>query len=202
MQSNNLQEIFKILDNPQQLDAKNAAQAPAATANAADAVESLASDSSSAADTSLKTNAVAQESTPPLRPGFTAEVQAELRSLIDPHFVQPEVPLDPKEIAKLPEFVCDSCGLCCSRVDISPYLAPLESERKDGYCRYFDVATKLCTIYEQRPIICNIKEGYLALFKDVMSWEQFYLENAKACAQLKQLHVQNKYLKEIKKQDV
>lgn len=191
MQSNNLQELFKSLDKPQQLDAKNAAQAPAATDETA-----VTTATANAAD------AVAQDSIPPMSPSFTAEIQAELRSLINPHFVQPEVPLDPKELAKLPEFVCDSCGLCCSRVDISPYLAPLESERKDGYCRYFDVATKLCTIYEQRPIICNIKEGYLALFKDVMSWEQFYLENAKACAQLKQLHSQNKYLKEIKKQDV
>lgn len=127
-------------------------------------------------------------------PKTAKEIQQQLLSIISPEFVNLH-PADPKELAKFPDFPCDGCGLCCVRVDSSPYLQELESKRKDGICRYFDLKSKKCLIYEHRPLICNVKECYLALFKDQMSIEEFYLTNSKACNDLKTAYAQNLLLK-------
>lgn len=127
-------------------------------------------------------------------PKTAKEIQQQLLSIISPEFVNLH-PADPKELAKLPDFPCDGCGLCCVRVDSSPYLQGLESKRKDGICRYFDLKSKKCLIYAHRPLICNVKESYLALFKDQMSIEEFYLTNIKACIDLKAAYAQNPPLK-------
>lgn len=58
-------------------------------------------------------------------------------------------------------------------------------DRGDGICRYFDLDTKLCSIYEQRPAKCNIDQMYHLFFESKMSKEQFYELNYLACVELK-----------------
>ena len=80
-------------------------------------------------------------------------------------------------------FICDRCGLCCMQVGVSP--AYSELDRGDGICMYFDCVTKLCTIYDQRPLLCNIEKAYQEYFKDTMSKNDYYRLNYEACDKLK-----------------
>ena len=43
----------------------------------------------------------------------------------------------------------------------------------------------LCSIYEQRPILCRIDDAYNKYFKQRMSLEEYYNENYKICKLLK-----------------
>lgn len=126
-----------------------------------------------------------------------AAIYAELKQSIAPCFIRPNHPLDPRELAKLSAVECDCCGLCCSRIDTNPYLAALEREQKDGLCRYLDSNTKLCRIYEHRPLLCNVKAGYLSLFKDLLTWDEFKSANTQACDIFKQMHAKQVFLKTI-----
>lgn len=80
-------------------------------------------------------------------------------------------------------FKCKKCGACCSNVGTSELYADLD--RGDGKCIYFDDKTNLCTIYEDRPIKCNVDKIYEAYFKNTMSLEEYYKLNYKACEKLR-----------------
>lgn len=80
-------------------------------------------------------------------------------------------------------FVCDRCGLCCMKVGQSPIYAKLD--RGDGVCQYFDDASRLCTIYESRPVLCNVDEVYHEFFSHKISIEEYYNLNYESCKKLK-----------------
>lgn len=80
-------------------------------------------------------------------------------------------------------FVCDKCGKCCRSLQRSPLYADLDDGT--GTCIHYDCKTRLCTIYEKRPILCNIKEAYI-FFQDEMSYEEYLSLNCKACERLKE----------------
>lgn len=80
-------------------------------------------------------------------------------------------------------FFCDKCGLCCMYVNESPIYSELD--RGDGICKYFDCDTKLCSVYDNRPIICNIDKAYQLYFKDIMPLEEYYRLNYETCNMLK-----------------
>ena len=80
-------------------------------------------------------------------------------------------------------FQCDRCGLCCRNLANSALYAELD--RGDGTCIYFDCSSKLCTIYERRPMICNVDEMYAQFFHDQMSKKDYYERNYAACRALK-----------------
>lgn len=61
-----------------------------------------------------------------------------------------------------------------------------ELDRGDGVCKYLDCTTKLCMIYNERPLLCNVDKAYQVLFKDQISIEEYYELNYKACKELKQ----------------
>ena len=44
--------------------------------------------------------------------------------------------------------------------------------------------TKLCKIYETRPLICRVDEGY-SLFEKELSKDEYYKENYAACMRLR-----------------
>ena len=48
-------------------------------------------------------------------------------------------------------FYCDRCGACCRNLRKSKLYAELD--RGDGTCRY--LAGNLCSIYENRPLLCR-----------------------------------------------
>lgn len=80
-------------------------------------------------------------------------------------------------------FICSKCGLCCRNLKLSFLYNDLN--RGDGICKYFDTDSNLCTIYENRPILCNIDEAFKIYFAYKMTKEEYYELNYKACKQLK-----------------
>lgn len=90
-------------------------------------------------------------------------------------------------------FVCDKCGLCCMKIGSSSIYSSLD--RGDGVCKNFVSSSKLCTIYNKRPLICNVDEMYNAYFKDRMSEEEYYNLNYEACKQFKQNRRKNNMAK-------
>lgn len=80
-------------------------------------------------------------------------------------------------------FFCDCCGECCRNLDKSPVYAELD--RGDGVCRYLN--GNLCSIYENRPLLCRVDECYETFFKDAMSMEEYYKLNYEVCKKLKEM---------------
>lgn len=80
-------------------------------------------------------------------------------------------------------FKCDCCGFCCMNLNMSDLYSDLN--RGDGMCKYFDEASKLCSIYEHRPDKCNVDKMYDILYKSEMSKEQYYELNYNVCELLK-----------------
>ena len=80
-------------------------------------------------------------------------------------------------------FACDCCGQCCQNLHKSELYKDLD--RGDGICKFFCENTNLCTIYEQRPIICNIDKMYKSYFKDFMTKEKYYQMNRSVCQNLR-----------------
>lgn len=83
------------------------------------------------------------------------------------------------------KFKCSRCGLCCKNIGVSRLYADLN--RGDGICKFFDQNSSLCTIYENRPLICNVDAMYTTYFADKMSKSEFYELNYAGCQVLKQL---------------
>ena len=80
-------------------------------------------------------------------------------------------------------FYCDCCGLSCMNLSKSEIYSDLD--RGDGICKYFDMDSKLCTIYEERPEKCNVDKMYNNFFRYKMTIEEYYRLNYKACNELK-----------------
>lgn len=76
-------------------------------------------------------------------------------------------------------FPCFSCGKCCQRVGLSEQTKYLD--RGDLTCQYFEDNTKLCTVYETRPLICQVENYYNQNLSHIYSWDQFIAINLKIC---------------------
>lgn len=84
----------------------------------------------------------------------------------------------------LAPFPCTSCGECCRRVHLSEQTAFLD--RGDGVCRHFDDESKLCTIYETRPLVCRVEDYYRLHLADQIEWADFVTLNVEICRQFQQ----------------
>ncbi|MBW0279926.1 zinc/iron-chelating domain-containing protein [Shewanella xiamenensis] len=84
-----------------------------------------------------------------------------------------------------PEFPCNQCGACCRNVGSAIETQFLD--RGDGICQYYHTESKLCTIYESRPLICQINKQYLLNYKTQYSWLEFIELNREACLILERL---------------
>lgn len=80
------------------------------------------------------------------------------------------------------KFDCIKCGKCCINLQLNKIYESLD--RGDGICMFFDESTRLCTIYESRPIICNIEKYYETYLKYKISRIEFYKLNKEACKTL------------------
>lgn len=78
-------------------------------------------------------------------------------------------------------FECDKCSLCCRNLNKSDLYSELD--RGDGICRFLD--GNLCSIYDERPLLCRIDESYEAFFKDHITIDEYYRLNYEACNILK-----------------
>ena len=74
-------------------------------------------------------------------------------------------------------FKCNKCGICSRNLDKSDLYKQLD--RGDGVCKYLN--KNLCSIYQERPLICRIDESYEAYFSEVYSKEEYYKLNYEAC---------------------
>jgi hypothetical protein len=86
-------------------------------------------------------------------------------------------------------FQCIKCGICCRRLERIYLFSDLD--RGDGTCKYLNEITNLCTIYEKRPLKCNVDLMYREQFYLQMSREEYYKKNYVACRML-----QGKYKEE------
>ena len=78
-------------------------------------------------------------------------------------------------------FPCNACGECCRRVNKSELTAFLD--RGDGTCRHFDELSKLCKIYETRPLVCRVEDYYAEHLSQTLSWHDFVQINVSICQQ-------------------
>ncbi|SHI29139.1 hypothetical protein SAMN02745671_00069 [Anaerovibrio lipolyticus DSM 3074] len=52
-------------------------------------------------------------------------------------------------------------------------------------CKYYDAQQKLCSIYDERPIICNVDMYYEANLKGKIDRDTYYNTNYVVCEKLK-----------------
>ena len=81
-------------------------------------------------------------------------------------------------------FECQKCGACCKVVGKSEMYRQLD--RGDGCCRYLDIDTNECNIYNQRPLLCRVDEAYEVIFSAKLSLDKYYELNYEACKILKE----------------
>lgn len=79
-------------------------------------------------------------------------------------------------------FPCTACGQCCKNVHRSEETKFLD--RGDGVCRNLNESTLLCTIYEDRPLVCRVEDYYKANLIDVYEWDEFVELNLQICNEL------------------
>ena len=80
------------------------------------------------------------------------------------------------------KFNCDKCGICCRNLNRSDLYTFLD--RGDGVCKYL-TNSNLCSIYDERPILCQIDKAYEIYFKETLTKEEYYQLNYNACIKLK-----------------
>lgn len=78
-------------------------------------------------------------------------------------------------------FVCDKCGECCRNLNKSPVYDNLHDG--SGVCKYLE--GNICSIYDERPILCRVNESYNIFFKDTMTLDKYYKLNYEFCMKLK-----------------
>lgn len=78
-------------------------------------------------------------------------------------------------------FKCNKCGMCCRNLQNSVLYDDLN--RGDGICRYLN--RNLCSIYEERPLICRVDDFYNVYLKDKISLSDYYKLNYDVCYMLK-----------------
>lgn len=80
-------------------------------------------------------------------------------------------------------FNCERCGCCCRNLDKSDIYAPLN--RGDGVCKY--LKGNDCSIYKNRPVLCQIDESYEKFFSEIITRGNFYKINKEMCKKLQKL---------------
>lgn len=84
-------------------------------------------------------------------------------------------------------FPCSKCGECCKSLHLNPIYRELD--RGDGICRNFEVKTRLCKAYDDRPLICRVEAYYDANLSDCMSKVHWYVINEQSCIALKAVSI-------------
>lgn len=77
-------------------------------------------------------------------------------------------------------FICNQCGECCRNLHKSDLYSQLD--RGDGVCIY--LKGNLCSIYEERPLLCRVDESYNVYLKETYSLETYYKLNYEGCKKL------------------
>ncbi len=76
---------------------------------------------------------------------------------------------------------CKKCGNCCRNLKKSEIYKKLD--RGDGTCVFLE--NNLCSIYEKRPLICQIDKFYELYLSDKLDISEYYKLNNLACEEMK-----------------
>jgi Fe-S-cluster containining protein len=76
-------------------------------------------------------------------------------------------------------FPCSGCGVCCQNISTVNELK--DYDLGNGICKYFDLQSKLCIIYDNRPDICQVDKMYGIKYHIEYSKKEFYKLNADSC---------------------
>lgn len=94
------------------------------------------------------------------------------------------------------EFPCDACGACCKHIGITlraqaklegsfaKAIAEFPYKLVGDMCEKFDVATNKCTVYETRPLLCNVNALRDAIVPN-MPVNLWHILNKNGCKTLK-----------------
>jgi len=77
------------------------------------------------------------------------------------------------------KFPCMKCGKCCTKLNLNSLYADLDSG--NGVCKFFEQEKKICSIYDNRPLICRVDDYYDVYFKDKMTRDEFHQTNKAIC---------------------
>lgn len=88
------------------------------------------------------------------------------------------------------KYECIKCGLCCRNLEKNNIYEDLHSG--DGVCKYLNTKTNLCTIYEKRPILCNVDLSYEKYFSKEYTLKEYYKLNYKGCRNLWEMRKKEK----------
>jgi len=106
-------------------------------------------------------------------------------------------------------FNCTSCGMCCRLIresvesaidvykecgDTIPIITAITKFPfgwdEDGCCEKLDKETNLCTIYEDRPLVCNVERVWETYYKDTPQEEYIDIIHAE-CKRLQSIKTLN-----------
>lgn len=110
------------------------------------------------------------------------------------------------------EFKCSGCGLCCANLGkvidaVKGRINPTEMDKmfidfpypinEDGSCSQQKDSGE-CSVYDDRPDVCNVEKMYETQYKPYMTKEQHYKEGNKICNQMiEEAGLPDKYLIKI-----
>lgn len=84
-------------------------------------------------------------------------------------------------------FICDKCGLCCKMFSQLKPLLPLEYQALDngcGECKYLQ--NNLCSIYKDRPPLCNSDWMYSHVYERKMTRPEYDSILRQKCLEIKE----------------
>ena len=80
---------------------------------------------------------------------------------------------------------CDKCGICCTLFDLLEL--PEEYQKLNdgsGRCKY--LIGNLCSIYDNRPLLCNSTWVYAHFYANTYSWDEYVALTTQRCVVLKE----------------
>lgn len=80
-------------------------------------------------------------------------------------------------------FPCYACGACCKNVSLIEVLATHGYADEESSCKYLE-NDNVCTIYENRPLICSVRGVYDRYYSD-SPWVDYVVMNMVNCVALR-----------------
>lgn len=96
--------------------------------------------------------------------------------------------LDPRQYEGVTSWapLCRRCGCCCWTLTQNPQLFDYMIDDHGG-CKYLDRETRLCRVYERRPLMCRVDDLYDALYSSVCTRAEYYAQQAASCLLIRTL---------------
>lgn len=84
------------------------------------------------------------------------------------------------------KFICDKCGLCCKNIKGIDELKDYHDG--NGICKYL-TNDNLCSIYQNRPGVCNGEYVFETYFSKIFTKEEFIKKSYEICKIFKQCKI-------------